>query len=123
MSDTVQAVADWTAGAEAITYQACAACSSLQYFRRSFCAACGAAELIERRASGEGVVYAATLVCRAATAQAREHVPYKIVLVDTIEGFRMMGHGNTDLEIGDRVIAQYRRFTGHLVPFFERKTT
>ena len=33
--------ADWTTGAEAIVYQSCAACSSLQYFRRSFCVACG----------------------------------------------------------------------------------
>jgi hypothetical protein len=51
-----------------------------------------------------------TPVCRAATPEAREHMPYKIVLVDTAEGFRMMAHGDNDLDIGDEVTARYRRF-------------
>ena len=46
-------IADWTSGEEAIVYQSCAACGSLQYFRRSFCATCGAPDLVDRRASGE----------------------------------------------------------------------
>jgi uncharacterized OB-fold protein len=112
---------DWTMGAEAIVYQSCAACGAKQYFHRSFCAACCAPEPIEQRASGEGVVYATSLVVRAATPEAREHVPYNIVLVDTPEGFRMMAHGDNDLAIGDRVTARYRRFTGRLIPYFERK--
>jgi hypothetical protein len=48
-------------------------------------------------------------------------VPYNIVLVDTAEGFRMMAHGDNDLAIGDPVTARYARFTGRLVPYFERK--
>jgi uncharacterized OB-fold protein len=123
MSDTTLLLDDWTTGVDAITYQGCSACGSLQYFRRSFCAACGGSDLIEKRASGEGTVYAVTLVCRAATPEAREHVPYKILLVDTAEGFRMMAHGENDLAVGDKVTARYRRFTGRLVPYFERKTT
>jgi uncharacterized OB-fold protein len=113
-------MADWTTGAEAIVYQSCAACGSRQYFRRSFCAACGAPDPEDKRAGGEGVVYATSLVVRAATAEARAHVPYNIVLVDTIEGFRMMAHGDNDLKIGDRVSAQFRRFTDRLVPYFTR---
>jgi uncharacterized protein len=120
MSDTEQSVADWTTGEQAIGYQSCAACGSLQYFRRSFCAACGAPDPIDKRASGMGTVYAVTQVCRAATPAAREHVPYTIILVDTAEGFRMMAHGDHDLAIGDTVIARYRRFTGRLIPHFER---
>lgn len=111
---------DWTTGAEAIVYQSCAACASRQYFRRSFCAACGAPDPEDQRAGGDGIVYATSLVVRAATPEARVHVPYNIVLVDTIEGFRMMAHGDNDLKIGDRVSAQYRRFTGRLVPYFTR---
>lgn len=122
MSD-LKPAADWTNGAEAISYQACSACTSLQYFRRSFCAACGAAELLEQIASGEGTVYATSLVQRAATSEAREYVPYNIVLVDAAEGFRMMAHGDNDLVIGDRVRASYRMFLGRLVPFFERIAT
>jgi uncharacterized OB-fold protein len=120
MSDTGQLVADWTTGEQAINYQCCTTCGSLQYFRRGFCAACGGADLIERRASGTGTVYAVTQVCRAATPEAREHVPYTIVLVDAAEGFRMMAHGDSDLAIGDKVTARFRRFTGRLIPHFER---
>ncbi|MDB5567529.1 MAG: DNA-binding protein [Tardiphaga sp.] len=113
-------VADWTTGVEAISYQACASCHSLQYFRRAFCAACGAPDPVDKIAGGQGTVYATSLVLRAATPEAREHVPYNIVLIDTAEGFRMMAHGANDLVIGDKVTAQFKRFTGRLVPYFER---
>jgi uncharacterized OB-fold protein len=92
----------------------------VQYFRRGFCATCGAPDPEERIASGTGTVYATSLVCRAATAEVRAHVPYNIVLVDTAEGFRMMAHGDNDLSIGDRVTARFVLFTGRLVPFFTR---
>lgn len=117
---SLKLVADWTAGVEAISYQCCAACSAVQYFRRTFCAACGAPDPVDKFASGQGTVYATSLVLRAATPEARAHVPYNIVLVDTAEGFRMMAHGANDLVIGDKVKASYRPFTGRLVPYFER---
>ena len=112
--------ADWTKGAEAIVYQSCGACGKPQYFHRSFCAACGATDLAEKRASGAGTVYATSLVCRAATPETRAHVPYNIVLVDTAEGFRMMAHGDNDLGIGDAVTARYQQFAGRLVPYFAK---
>jgi uncharacterized OB-fold protein len=115
-----QTLADWTTGAEAIVYQSCGACGRLQYFRRSFCCACGASDPIEKRASGRGTVYATSLVVRAATPETRAHVPYNIVLVDTSEGFRMMAHGDDDLSIGDKVTARFARFAGRLVPYFEK---
>jgi uncharacterized OB-fold protein len=120
MSGKARRIDDWTSGEEAIVYQSCAACGSVQYFHRSFCAACGAPGPIEKRASGDGVVYATSLVVRAATPEARARVPYNIVLIDAAEGFRMMAHGDNDLKIGDRVTAQYRRFTDRLVPYFAR---
>lgn len=89
-------------------------------FRRAFCAACGAARLTDKRASGSGRVYATSLVCRAATEETRAHVPYAILLVDTAEGFRMMAHGDHDLAIGERVAARFLRFAGRLVPYFAR---
>ena len=113
-------LADWTKGAEVIVYQQCAACGARQYFRRSFCAACGAADPQDKRASGEGKVYATSLVCRAATPETRAHVPYNILLVDASEGFRMMAHGDNDLAIGDKVTARYKQFAGKLVPYFEK---
>src|SRR6266850_2268624 len=74
----------------------------------------------EQRASGEATVYATSLVCRAATPETRAHVPYNIVLVDTVEGFRMMAHGDNALVIGDEVTARFAQFAGRLVPFFAR---
>jgi uncharacterized OB-fold protein len=114
--------ADWTTGHEAILYQLCGACHQPQYFRRSFCAACGSTELSEKRASGKGIVYATSVVMRAATPETRAHVPYNIVLVDTEEGFRMMAHGATSLKIGDTVAARFTTFTSRLVPYFEKST-
>ena len=94
MSDKL---ADWTKGAEAIVYQTCGACGKVQYFDRSFCAACGAPDPAQKRASGAATVYATSLVCRAATPETRAHVPYNIVLVDADEGFRMMATATTIL--------------------------
>jgi len=113
--------ADWTGGTEAILYQACESCGAAQYFRRAFCASCGASDVVEKRASGEGIVYATSLVCRAATEETRAHVPYNIVLVDAAEGFRMMAHGENDLAIGDAVVAGFERFAGRMVPYFMRR--
>lgn len=113
-------IADWTKGSEAIVYQTCNACRARQYFRRSFCAACGSLELAEHRASGAGTVYATSLVCRAATPETRAHVPYNIVLVDAEEGFRMMAHGDNDLAIGDKVSVRFTQFAGRLVPYFAK---
>jgi len=113
-------LADWTTGEAAILYQSCAACGATQYFRRGFCASCGATDLREFRASGEGTVYATSLVCRAATLETKAHVPYNIVLVDASEGFRMMAHGDNDLAIGDRVTARFVQFAGRLVPCFAK---
>ena len=123
MSGDAQRMADWTKGEQAIVYQSCAACGATQYFHRSFCAACGAPDPVQKRASGQGIVYATSLVVRAATPEARAHVPYNIVLIDAAEGFRMMAHGDNDLKIGDRVSAQYRRFTDRLVPYFTKVTS
>jgi uncharacterized protein len=118
MSDVV--AVDWTTGAEAIVYQSCNRCGGVQYFRRGFCVICGAPDPSTKRASGEGTVYATSLVSRAATPEARAHIPYSIVLVDTAEGFRMMAHGDNGIRIGDKVRARFEIFAGRLIPYFEK---
>ena len=119
----MSALQDWTQGTDAILYQRCTACANVQYFARPFCARCGALNPQTHRASGNGVVYAASLVHRAPTPESRAHGPYNIVLVDMAEGFRMMAHGANDLAIGDSVIAEFRTFVGTLVPFFTRASS
>jgi uncharacterized protein len=120
MSGLAQPVADWTGGVESIAFQVCGACKHVWYFRRGFCPACGSSEVADRTASGEGVVFAISVVTRAATAEARAHVPYAVVLVDANEGFRMMGHSDRDLKIGDKVKARFEKFTDHIVPYFAK---
>jgi uncharacterized OB-fold protein len=113
-------IGDWTKGEQAIVYQSCSSCGRVQYFHRAFCAACGASDLTEHRASGRGKVYATSLVCRAATSETRAHVPYNILLVDCAEGFRMMAHGEKGLAIGDEVTVRFVAFAGRVVPYFVR---
>ena len=112
--------ADWTTGTEAIAYQSCASCGARWYFRRGFCPACGSPEPRDHHSEGRGIVHAVTQVCRAATPEAKAHVPYTIVLVDMTEGFRMMAHGGKDLAIGDEVAARFTDFTGRAVPYFAK---
>ena len=75
------------------TYQTCGACGAVQYFRRPFCATCGAEDLAEAQAEGRGEIAAASLLHRAPSREMADRVPYEIVLVDLPEGFRVMAHG------------------------------
>ena len=115
--------ADWTGGHPAILYQRCADCGRVWYLRRPFCPGCGGERVRAERASGRGTVYAATLVARAPTPELRALAPYRILLVDAEEGFRMMAHGALDPAIGDAVAARFRPFGALLVPYFERRST
>lgn len=112
---------DWTQGKDAIVYQECRGCKHVWYFRRTFCPSCGVDHPATSQASGEGEVYGISVVTRAATPEARAHVPYGVVLVDMREGFRMMGHGDRDLAIGDDVQARFEMFAGRLMPYFGRR--
>lgn len=115
-----QALRDWTRGEDGIAYQACDACHATWYFQRSFCPECGAGDPVSRQASGAGTVHARTLVARAPTEELRAHAPYLIVLVDAEEGFRLMAHGDPELQIGDRVHATFAGLAGRRIPYFEK---
>ena len=113
--------ADWTCGRDAVLYQQCAACAHVWYFRRAFCPACGTAEPQDLRSAGLGAVHAGTLVHRAPTDEFRALAPYRILLVDLDEGFRMMAHGDLGLVIGDRVRCRFRPLGDRLLPHFEKE--
>lgn len=120
-ADPAAAPSDWTRGGTGIVYQACAACAHVWYFRRAFCPGCGAAGPRELPSAGQGTVHAGTLIHRAPTDEFRALAPYRIVLVDIDEGFRMMGHGEPDLAIGDRVQCVFRQLGDRSLPYFTRK--
>jgi uncharacterized OB-fold protein len=117
----VPALADWTRGSAGIVFQACASCGHVWYFRRAFCPACGSTGPRDMPSAALGVVHADTLVHRAPTDEFRALAPYRIVLVDLDEGFRMMGHGAPDLAIGDRVRCGFRPLGDRLLPYFEKE--
>ena len=111
----------WTQGGRQVVFQQCGACRNAWYFHRDFCPACGHEAPATSTSPGLGVVYASTLVQRAPSDEFRAIAPYRIVLVDVAEGFRMMGHGDTALVIGDRVRCNVRNVAGRLLPFFNRE--
>src|SRR5690606_17521123 len=90
-------------GSAEVPGMSCASCGHAWYFRRAFCPECGANDPRDMPSAGLGIVHADTLVHRAPTDEFRALAPYRIVLVDLEEGFRMMGHGDPNLAIGDRV--------------------
>ena len=111
---------DWTDNTDGITYQRCGQCDAKWYFRRDFCPHCGHSNPAALQASGAAIVHARTLVTRAPTDEWRMHVPYLIVMVDADEGFRMMAHGSTELQIGTRVKARFVIRAGRKIPYFEK---
>ena len=113
-------VLDWTKDGDGISYQACGNCKAVWYFQRSFCPECGSAAPATRQGSGLGTVHARTLVARAPSEELRAHAPYLIVLIDADEGFRLMGHGDAGLQIGERVRARFAPLAGRKIPYFEK---
>jgi len=70
--------------------QWCTECGEPQFFPRPWCRFCGCPDLEWRVASGEGTVYAHTVVGRVVQEPAfREEVPYALAYVDLAEGPRM----------------------------------
>jgi uncharacterized OB-fold protein len=112
---------DWTHGGDRVVFQRCTACKHVWYFHRDFCPACGHVSPVDAISNGVGVVHASTLVLRAPSDEFRAIAPYRIVLVDVDEGFRMMGHADASLAIGDRVRVEICSIAGRLLPFFNRE--
>ena len=112
---------DWTQGGKQVVFQQCGACHNTWYFQRNFCPACGHAAPATVTSTGLGTVHAITLVYRAPSDEFRAAAPYCIVLVDAVEGFRMMGHGELSLAIGDQVRCSIRSIAGRWLPYFEKE--
>jgi uncharacterized OB-fold protein len=112
----MDAPADWTDGAEALTYQSCDTCGEKWYFRRDFCPYCGSTLVVTRASACIGVVYAATVVVRAPSPEWRERAPYGLCLVDLDEGVRVMTHAEPGIGIGSRVRVGFLRTDQGVLP-------
>jgi uncharacterized protein len=111
---------DWTTGDPHIAFETCARCGGVWYFRRGFCPRCGSRSVEVLAASGRGRVAAVARVVRAPTEALQALAPYNLVLVDAIEGFRLMAQGADDLIIGMAVQARFVSRDDQLIPFFDR---
>jgi uncharacterized OB-fold protein len=109
---------DWTCGGQHLHVQQCDACGHVWYFERSFCPACGHTAVQVRQVTGLGVVYATTVVHRAPSDAFRAITPYRMVLVDLDAGVRVMGHAESELEMGQRVRCEVRDIAGQSMPYF-----
>jgi len=123
MSTAATEIKGWYEGRPAIVFWACRACDTRGYLPRHFCPRCGATALDKKESLGAGVVYTLSLMWRTPVAALRPFVPYAIVLVDLVEGIRVLAHGDPDLRIGDRVTATYRPFGDRVLPHFVRART
>jgi uncharacterized OB-fold protein len=117
MSDAL----DWTDGGDALHFQHCPGCQHRWYFAREFCPSCGHTGPITQVSAAQGVVVATTTVHRAPNEAFRSIVPYQMVLVDMAEGFRVMGHAEMGLAIGDPVQCEIRERAGRMLPCFVRE--
>ena len=70
--------------------QRCANCSRFRYFPAPLCPKCLSVEHEWQPVSGQGILYAFTIVHRAPTAAMAKETPYTIVFVDLAEGPRVM---------------------------------
>jgi uncharacterized OB-fold protein len=99
----------WDASRERrFTLPWCTVCEQPHWYPRGFCPWCLADEIEWRDAEGEGVVHAVSVQPKSSGAVPKERAPYAVVLVDLVEGVRMMlqAHGVEDpstIAVGDSV--------------------
>jgi uncharacterized OB-fold protein len=109
---------DWTRGGDGLHVQRCSSCDHVWAFERDFCPACGQAEPLVQKITGQGVVHASTLLHRAPDDAFRAIAPYRLVLVELDAGVRLMGHAALDVAMGQRVACEVREIAGRKVPYF-----
>jgi uncharacterized OB-fold protein len=102
------------------SYQQCRACNAVAYLPRKFCPVCGSLGIDQREAEGSGMVRAVTRVHRAPTPEFEAVSPYTLCLVESLEGFRLMTHGEAGLAIGEPVSVRLEMIAGRLLPYASR---
>lgn len=90
-----------------LSFQRCDACSASVFYPRHACPVCLSEDLGWRTSTGQGTLYAFTIVHRAPTQALRAITPYPVVMVDLDEKFRLLARAvDTDgkaLQVGQRM--------------------
>jgi uncharacterized OB-fold protein len=102
--------------------RACLACGHIFYYPRLACPRCSSRQLDWLGASGRGVIHSHTTVFTSFYGPDWEtDIPYTVLLVDLIEGPRMLSRLTGDdnrLRIGRGVQVEFVAIGGHRYPFF-----
>lgn len=106
-----------------LLYQVCRACGQRQVYPRAACGRCLSADLAWLPASGQGTVYAFTVVHRAFDPAFHSAVPYVVALVELEEGVRLMtnitGCNPGDVQVGMPVRVDFQKASAEVtLPFF-----
>jgi uncharacterized OB-fold protein len=100
-----------------ILYQECTSCGRVQTYPRPFCHACGEKALRWKTSSKRGKVVGASTVYRAPTAEFAELAPYRLLLVDLVEGTRIVAHGELEVRVNQEVIIGFRQVGDRQLPY------
>lgn len=103
----------------ALHVQQCSACDQYVFYPRVLCHHCGSTELVWRRVSGRGTVYATTVIRR----RPEQGPAYNLCLVDLDEGVRLTsrveGLAPEEVKIGMTVMARIVEQDGEPLVVFE----
>ena len=106
---------------ERLVLQRCAPYGHVWHPPSEFCAVCQASDFEWIDASGDGVIHSFTRVHHAAHAAVADWIPYTILLVDLIEGPRVIGRlldAPGEPAIGTPVRLTFERYSNLKVPAF-----
>jgi uncharacterized protein len=108
---------------ERLVLQRCAACGRAWHPPSEFCPFCQTNDFEWFEASGDGVIHSYTVVQHAVHPAVEKWVPYTILLVDLVEGPRVIGRlldAPGEPEIGTSVRLSFERYSDLKVPAFVR---
>jgi uncharacterized OB-fold protein len=106
---------------ERLLLQRCTPCGHVWHPPSEFCPSCQASQFEWFDATGEGLIHSYTVVHHAAHPAVEDWLPYTILLVDLIEGPRVIARlldAQAEPEIGAAVCLRFERYSDLKVPVF-----
>ncbi|MBI94598.1 MAG: hypothetical protein CME05_15525 [Gemmatimonadaceae bacterium] len=100
-----------------VLYQQCGTCGHVQSYPRPFCTNCGEHEPAWKESLLSGVVGGATTVHRPPSQAFANLVPYRLLLVEMDEGFRIMAYGDMAIQIGAKISVGFKERDGRSFPY------
>jgi uncharacterized protein len=106
---------------ERLLLQRCTPCGHVWHPPSEFCPSCQARQFEWFDATGEGIIHSYTVVHHAAHPAVEDWLPYTILLVDLVEGPRVIARlldTQAEPEIGAAVCLRFEHYSDLKVPVF-----